>query len=59
MHKYYNGYVFYRATEPLYNPMLSLFFLKQVSVGKLDVDEMLAMDAAAAQRSWRACPTPT
>jgi hypothetical protein len=46
MRKYYNGFVFYRATEPLYNPTLSLHFLQQVSEGKLDVDELLAMDVA-------------
>jgi hypothetical protein len=45
MRKYYNGYWFAGATEPLYNSTLSLYFLDKVSMGDVDVDKLLAMDA--------------
>jgi hypothetical protein len=47
MRKYYNGYVFYGATEPLYNSTQALYFLDKLSRNKLNVDKLLAMDAAS------------
>jgi hypothetical protein len=47
MRKYYNGYWFAGATEPLYNSTQALYFLKRLSMGDVDVDELLAMDAAS------------
>jgi hypothetical protein len=46
MRKYYNGYWFKGATEPLYNSTQALYFLKRLSMGDVDIDELLAMDAA-------------
>jgi hypothetical protein len=46
MRKYYNGYWFKGATEPLYNSTQALYFLDKLSRSQPDVDELLAMDAA-------------
>jgi hypothetical protein len=47
MRKYYNGYWFKGATEPLYNSTQALYFLDKLSRNKLNVDKLLAMDAAS------------
>jgi hypothetical protein len=45
MRRHYNGYRFFNGSEePLYNSTLSLFLLQKLSMRKLDIDELLALD---------------
>lgn len=44
MRKFYNGYWFAGATEPLYNPTQSLFLLEQLALKKINIDQLLALD---------------
>ena len=46
MTRFYNGYLFKGADEPLYNPTQSLFFLDKLATGTADIDRLQAEDAA-------------
>lgn len=51
MRKWYGAHWFQGAAEPLYNPTQALFLLCRLASGKLDVDALLAMDAAGSERT--------